>query len=189
MEADRQFKALSRLSCSQCPRFGTRRSAWPTSAWFDSRLAIGRQAPLVDFIGGLTAERHVRSLCEVRDYVEQKGLFCRFSEEKAVHAAHNSLLAWEPRSSSHHPPSPPKRLLHYPFSGCFSSVVARTAPGDKSRDVATSRPNYVKLFHGIMPAKFTDTGTSGEPGGACAAQLHRFPYRDRNGPRPVQQRV
>jgi len=45
-------------------------SAWPTWAWFDSRLAIGRETPFVDFIRGLAAERHVRSICEVRDYVE-----------------------------------------------------------------------------------------------------------------------
>jgi len=115
----------------------------------------------------------LRSLCEVRSYVERRGLSPGFPRKKRPRAAHNSLCAWEPLSSSHHPRDPPKRLLHA-FSGRFSSVVARTARGEETRDVATARPNYAKLFHGIIPAKSTNTGTFGSLRGAAShnSELH-----------------
>jgi len=115
----------------------------------------------------------MRALCEVRSYVERRGLSPGFPRKKRPRAAHNSLCAWEPLSSSHHPRDPPKRLLHA-FSGRFSSVVARTARGEETRDVATARPNYAKLFHGIIPAKSTNTGTFGSLRGAAShnSELH-----------------
>ena len=105
-----------------------------------------------------TAIRDVQSLCEVRNYVERRGLSPGFPRKERPRAAHNSLFAWEPFSSSHHPPDPPKRLLHA-FSGRFSSVVARTARGHKARDAATAGPDYVKLLHRIIPATSANTGT------------------------------
>jgi hypothetical protein len=108
-----------------------------------------------------TATRFVRSLCEVRNYVEQRGLSPGFPQKRRIHAAHNFLLAWEPRSSSHHPPNRPKRLFHA-FSGRFS-VVAHNARGDKTRHVATASPRLCEVVPWDHPREIHEYRDFREP--------------------------
>jgi hypothetical protein len=56
------IEPLPRLAADKRPRFGTRRPAWPTWAWFDSRLAVGGKTRFIDLVRRFASKGHVRSV-------------------------------------------------------------------------------------------------------------------------------
>jgi len=62
VEGDSGIEPLPWLAADKRPRFGARRSAWPTWAWFDSRLAVGGKTRCIALVRRFASKGHVRSV-------------------------------------------------------------------------------------------------------------------------------
>ena len=102
MEGDGRLEPLSRFAADKRPRFGTRRATSPMRAWYNSWLAVGWVAPVVDLVRRLASQSHVWSVlvvpCSTADSVVQS-LACRSDGIVVDHARdvhyYADFVSWE----------------------------------------------------------------------------------------------